>query len=405
MLAHVYSFSTETREKLMSKMSDIFGEHKATAGFAGIFVISGSIMIGTAWSQAASYDRDPCASHSEAAAKPAETRPAATGTVTTPAANKEPKATKPTTVISVGPSASVVFGAPICVIVDGLSAMTIDKDHPLVLFLNGEPMSSVQGRVEDASKQAVLFRLDRKADDAERWSRLIGAPPLSGEVSLKVSVGAPDGAPQPRAEAAAITFLVFNQWGFWSGLVAFAAAVGMLIIAGAKTALLRDGDETSTFSLARCQMAWWLCLVTASFVYIWLVTGQISGVLTSDALILLGISGATGLAAVLIPTPQPTPQQPTPQQQAPQQQGQLSQGQEKTGIARFLHDLLHSEVKGGKETPQLHRIQMLLWTIILGFAFIWEVYSGFRMPKFDPNLLIMMGISGSLYLGFKFQET
>jgi hypothetical protein len=125
MLAHVYSFSTETREKLMSKMSDIFGEHKATAGFAGIFVISGSIMIGTAWSQAASYDRDPCASHSEAAAKPAETRPAATGTVTTPAANKEPKATKPTTVISVGPSASVVFGAPICVIVDGLSAMTI----------------------------------------------------------------------------------------------------------------------------------------------------------------------------------------------------------------------------------------------------------------------------------------
>ena len=53
----------------------------------------------------------------------------------------------------------------------------------------------------------------------------------------------------------------------------------------------------------------------------------------------------------------------------------------------------------------MHRIQILVWTIILGFAFVWEVYSSFRMPKFDPNLLIMMGISGSLYLGFKFKQT
>ena len=47
---------------------------------------------------------------------------------------------------------------------------------------------------------------------------------------------------------------------------------------------------------------------------------------------------------------------------------------------------------------------MAVWTLILGFAFVWEVYSNFRMPKFDTNLLIMMGISGSLYLGFKFKE-
>ena len=152
---------------------------------------------------------------------------------------------------------------------------------------------------------------------------------------------------------------------------------------------LRDGDNTSTFSLARCQMAWWLYLVTASFVYIGLVTGQISGVLTSDALILLGISGTTGLAAMLIP-----PQPPAP----------ASASSQKKGIANFLDDILSSELNGSR-TVQLHRIQILVWTIILGFAFVWEVYSSFRMPKFDPNLLIMMGISGSLYLGFKFKET
>jgi len=341
---------------------------KWVAFFAALaFLLLAAMLVFTALRTADSQYGDPCAG-----------------------AGKPPAGTSPE-VVTVTPSKSqlVVFGSTICVAVRGL-ADELAKKQPLILFLNGEPLASTAS-VKDVQKELVSFRLDRTEQDAAVWSRLIGAPPVFGDnggrVVLNVSVGRAGEAPLSRKDDAQITFLVFSRAALWSGLGALAAAVAALAFLAANTGILRDGDADSAYSLGRCQMAFWLYLVTASFIYIWLVTGEISGVLTSDALVLIGISGSTGLAAMYIP-PVPAAAPPPSTER---------------GLARFLTDILSSDM-GGAKTIQLHRIQMAVWTLILGVAFVWEVYSSFRMPKFDTNLLIMMGISGSLYLGFKFKE-
>ena len=37
---------------------------------------------------------------------------------------------------------------------------------------------------------------------------------------------------------------------------------------------------------------------------------------------------------------------------------------------------------------------MVVWTVILGVVFFFAIYRSFRLPEFDSNLLILLGISG-----------
>lgn len=322
------------------------------------------------------FDRDPCKS--------------VAGTTTK---SDPPKvvAVSPSSVgAAAGSDVFSVFASPICVTVEGLPAPQPDRKQSVILYLNGQAIPSVVGQIVDREKQLVLFHLERTAADANKWSSLIGAPPLTGReagrVTLGVSAGLDESGPWARTDAAAITFLIYEPAAFWCGFGVLAAAVVVMILLAANTAILRDGGPGTSFSLGRCQMAWWLYLITASFIYIWLTTGEFSGVLSSDCLILLGISGTTGLASLYVPPPD----------------GKTARTY--TASTGFFADLLTSDLNG-VPTVQLHRLQMVIWTLILGVVFVWEVYSAFRMPKFDTNLLIMMGISGSLYLGFKFKET
>jgi hypothetical protein len=130
------------------------------------------------------------------------------------------------------------------------------------------------------------------------------------------------------------------------------------------------------FSLARTQFAWWLFLGIGGYLYIWLVTGQFIGVITSGVLTLIGISGVSGLAAQVIDSkPSAVP----------------SKG--------FLTDILSA---GGSVV--LHRVQMAAWTLILGVIFLWTAATSFSFPNFDNNLLVLAGIVNGVYLGFKFPE-
>jgi hypothetical protein len=51
------------------------------------------------------------------------------------------------------------------------------------------------------------------------------------------------------------------------------------------------------------------------------------------------------------------------------------------------------------------RLQVVLWTLILGFVFASTVANTCSMPEFENTLLVLMGISNGLYLGFKIPET
>jgi hypothetical protein len=51
-----------------------------------------------------------------------------------------------------------------------------------------------------------------------------------------------------------------------------------------------------------------------------------------------------------------------------------------------------------------HRLQVVIWTLILGTVFIYSVKQVMSMPEFSETLLVLMGISNGTYLGFKIPE-
>lgn len=129
------------------------------------------------------------------------------------------------------------------------------------------------------------------------------------------------------------------------------------------------------FSLGRTQMAFWLFLVVAAYIYIAMSIGQIFGILNNNILILLGISGLTGVGAAILTT---------------SNEGRVSRG--------FFRDILSED-----QAPQLQRLQAVGWTLVLGGVFVFIVAHAFRLPEFDATLLLMMGLVNGLYVGLKTQ--
>jgi len=65
----------------------------------------------------------------------------------------------------------------------------------------------------------------------------------------------------------------------------------------------------------------------------------------------------------------------------------------------FLQDIL-SDADG----ISFHRLQIAVWTVVLGIIFWDLVIHILSMPNFSAELLALMGISGGTYIGFKFPE-
>jgi hypothetical protein len=151
-------------------------------------------------------------------------------------------------------------------------------------------------------------------------------------------------------------------------------------------------DPRPAFSLGRTQLAFWTVIVISSFIYTVYVHST-SGISVPDMdpvnLILLGIAGGTTAVAKVIDSSQLNNQgNSIPQQDYP------SKG--------FFMDLISDE-KG----VSIHRLQNVLWTIIVGVIYISSVYDRKILPDqtiINNQLLGLMGISAGTYLGLKTSE-
>ncbi len=158
-----------------------------------------------------------------------------------------------------------------------------------------------------------------------------------------------------------------------------AVALGLLKM-GKQSALLKDrigGASSASYSLSRVQMAWWFFIIFASYVWLWIVGESIPS-LTTQALGLLSIGSGTCLAAASIDV------------------------NKKPSDARsdgFWLDLL-SDSSG----ITLHRFQLLIFNILIGFFFLSYVIQNVVMPSFDGNILSLLGLSSATYAGFKIPE-
>ncbi|MDB5683069.1 MAG: hypothetical protein JWM75_767 [Sphingomonas bacterium] len=270
----------------------------------------------------------------------------------------------------------------------------LTADRQLALFLNGErapvPPVLVRGT---PGPQTVAFTLEpdpaAAIDPGAYWRGLTARRSENGLVPVTLGI-AEAGRPAP----AAILRATPTRNGGTSqrlGLRAYRPAI--LWLAGAGLALmlvglaglarasglLRDGrSRYSRYSLGRVQMAWWFGVTAAGFVFIWLVTGDYQGVVGSATFVLLGIAGATAGAARMIDQPKTTPEP-------------LSGG--------FLADI------SGGERVELHRLQMILWTVVLGGIYVWNVLVNFTLTEFDTNLLSLAAVVNAVYVGLKTQES
>jgi hypothetical protein len=327
---------------------------------------------------------------------------------------------------------------------------------PILLFLGGRAIAGLAPEAiitRRGERFGMLqFHLQRTEASDEAWADLLGGPRWS-ELYLRptdVSVGIEGQSPVPTGVVGR-RFLFRRvdpgHFRFWS--VVFLLAIAAFVWYAAKSDLLRDVGEKplgrgseKPFSLGRCQMAWWFVLVVGGFSFIFLVTGSWHTI-TGATLALLGISATTFLGAAAIDSDhitatgttlkELTARKAELQAQAAEllrqiampgigQEGQaeaqrqlvLNQGEQNSlerrippaqvaaepAISRgFIHDVL-----GDGRGQSFHRLQMAVWSIVLGVLFVNQVWHRLAMPEFDATLLGLLGISNGTYLGFKFPE-
>lgn len=270
----------------------------------------------------------------------------------------------------------------------------LTANRKLVLFLNGERSPAEPRLVRGVpDPQTVTFALhaDPRAagKDAAYWRDLLGQHSDRGIVPVVLGI-AEEAQPMPAATIRAtparnggtsrlLGFRVYHPPIVWlAGLGLPLTLIGLVGVART-TNLLRDGrTRMSSYSLARIQMAWWFALTIAGFVYICLISGQYLGVVGSATFVLLGIAGATAGAARVVDGPKAAQDQPS--------------------LGFF------ADISGGTKV-ELHRLQMIAWTVVLGGIYAYNVLLNFTLTDFDANLLALAGIVNGVYVGLKTQET
>jgi hypothetical protein len=354
------------------------------------------------------------------------------------------------------------------------------------LFLNGHPIPGlspewIYGWYEYSSDPAqpparydsIEFRLLKTDENREAWLELLRGNGISDRATT-VAVGF-NKAFGDRTDLilSQVNTAGAKEWQRFyirtaprSALLASSLAIFALIILclwlAVSSNLLRDTTAPRNpggrypFSLALCQMAFWLFILIASFLFLWVVTGEYN-TMTASELTLLGISASTGLAAVFINQIAPPCETSVLTCEELKQRDVRTIGERREAAEKDLEEALHvldsrraqlanapdpvatkKEIENAaKEANRLkqrvtelreqeryfspggrvrqffldllqernsvdfHRFQMMTWTVILGVVFVFGVFQQLAMPKFDTILLVLMGISNGTYLGFK----
>jgi hypothetical protein len=325
---------------------------------------------------------------------------------------------------------------------DKLRADADKAQKPVTLYIQGID-TGVQPAGVDYDSGTLTFVLRRDAKNKDLWNGLLYAPLDDPTSSMYISAGVSGQKPLPRAPGAT-TLVRLNKIYVdsmtWLWMVLLIAVALGLVIVGSKSDLLRNGPTIGgtkqSFSLARTQMAWWFFLVLVGYVFIWLVTGD-RDTIPASLLGLMGISASTALAAVAI----------------------SARGTEKSAARKNLLDdelvaisvaaaeidaqlsdptlvNIYPTLKSNRSametrrqniylerasltsiTPSvswwrdlitddngafgLDRVQILVWTVVLGLIFLYSVLWDLSMPEFNNTLLALMGISSGTYIGFK----
>jgi hypothetical protein len=354
----------------------------------------------------------------------------------------------PLPVVVTADTAHASMGGRVRLRFSGLTAAS--RDH-LVLFLNHRAMKGVVGVPIDS--QTVEFRLRRSDAGRDSWASVLGPPGWSRTLNLSAGpeAGVEFASKDPRRHAA-LNLTIIPVWRFLGGLLVWLAGLYCLV-RWARKGLLRDSvppagsgapgapaapggpgrPDLQPYSLARSQMAFWFVLVATAFLLIWGITWDYRGVVTEQAVWLMGIGSLTALGARLVEALKQGRKaevavrdtleaerariaaDATRAAVAPDAEREL-----RMALARTDAQLAALSPAPAPETPPrrqfwkdimyengvvaLHRVQIVFWTLALGVVFVVEVWNTLELPQFDATLLALLGVSGGAYVFMKNQE-
>lgn len=299
------------------------------------------------------------------------------------------------------------------------------------LVVNGRIFADLKGEVEyywdEYAKDPKIFdryytlrfhlTLTEDGDgikgNKSQWLDLLGGVGLSNKpVTVSIAYVSKDGA-KSEILPTAISPSTPKKWqnvllrandmdlATWLLSVVFVLLLGGFIYMSFSTNLLREKGRDGLWhlSLGHCQMAFWFFTIFGCYIFLLIIIGDYK-TLTSQELLLMGISAATGLSAAYLgeggdhhrPTPAP-------------QEGRSEAPRGRAGFVaecrKALNDLLSEE---NTNKPDFHRFQMIGWTLVFGVIFCRAVYLKLAMPEFTAEQLLLIGISNGTYLGFKYQD-
>jgi hypothetical protein len=277
----------------------------------------------------------------------------------------------------------------------------IDKSdtatNPIVLFLDNYKLTTIKGDVVNDS--IINFTLDENLDatdhDKNFWTAEYNEAIKKrddGIIMPVLKVGTKDGK-YSTAEYRKFKFRIYSpglKILLWWAFILICISI---FFAAWKTNILRETCECecldknkkakAPFSLSRTQMAFWTIIVAFSFTYIYIITGEMPNI-TTGTLILLGISSSTTLGGSLLDSNDTT----TKRQNAP--------------VNRCCSENFFKDILSDGGIPGIHRLQNILFTVIMGGIYLYRAVAELYLTEFDTNLLILMGISSGTYLGVKF---
>ncbi|HXO40669.1 MAG TPA: hypothetical protein VN999_04410 [Thermoanaerobaculia bacterium] len=298
---------------------------------------------------------------------------------------------------------------------------------PLQLYLNGMPLTDVAPVYlnTNGKPSRVRFALVRTENAKLTWSALLGRPRAQVRI-VEVSVGltgCADGCAD-ITDGFKIPLVVIRPVLMGAYLALLAGALWVVIRLARTTPILRNHGPGSPWSLDRLQMAWWTLLVVSAFVFIWLISGDY-GSLSNSVLALIGISAGTGLIGAVMDDgkrAQMQQRKSLEDEEAGLQAANAQPGSDAAALAAAprrpaeieaqlakLPKLkqsksLWTDILSDENGVSFHRLQVIIWTLVLTVIFLVSVYLRLDMPDFDNQLLALMGISNGTYLGFKLPE-
>lgn len=192
-----------------------------------------------------------------------------------------------------------------------------------------------------------------------------------------------------RPEPAPLTFQAVPRGLAWMFFVLLAFVLVLLVYGYTRTGMLRDADDPAQpiderpYSLSRVQFAVWFALVTCGTGAIYVLTGEFNHILNQTALALIGISATTAAVVANIAKPPAGVTAPP---------------------ALQVHEYFLKDILSDSNGPNLHRLQMVAWTLIAMGVFGRTLWLDFTFPTFDEATLFLLGFSSTTYAWFRRDE-